>query len=80
MLRSQPPALVATSLARAGAGWRLRLCEARGQEVRWKLPPGWAGHLRPFAGGAEQPAGPAVLIPPRWMGDLWLSPARRISV
>lgn len=80
VLRSQPPALVATSLARAGAGWRVRLCEARGQEVRWKLPPGWAGHLRPFSGGAEQPGRPEVLIPPRWMGDLWLTPARRISV
>ena len=76
-----PDNCVATSLARVGAAWRVRLCETRGAAAVWSAPEGYSAELRSFAGAITVPAAPTVQIPPRWMGDLWVTqghpPARR---
>lgn len=74
IVASLPEAVVASSLAREGKSWRLRLCEARGRDIRWSVPRGWAAELRTFAGDRASSTGSAIRIPALWMGDLWLTP------
>lgn len=73
-LASLPEHCVATSLARVGAAWRVRLNEARGTAGTWSAPSGHVVELRTLAGDVVAPAAPQVRIPAHWLGDLWLTP------
>jgi hypothetical protein len=50
LLDSIPSGLVASSLAREGEGWRVRVAEAHGRGVCWNLPAGSFGEKRDFTG------------------------------
>ena len=74
-LNTLPGGVVASSLAREGKAWRVRLCEALGESANWSAPDGYDVELRSFAGDVTTPAARTIEIPPHWLGDLWLTPA-----